>query len=96
VPITLQSVLILLWIGTAIAVVAVGLANLSVLILGPAKASIAHYLRAVFIAGMAAVLLGEAFKLYHAVAFTLVILGVVLMTLGPTPTPRTAAPPSGR
>jgi drug/metabolite transporter (DMT)-like permease len=91
VPVTLESVLILVWIGTAIAVVAVGLNNLAVLTLGPAKASIGHYLRAVFISGMAALLLGEAFEPYHAVAFALVILGVVLMTLGPTPKPRAAA-----
>lgn len=91
VPITPQSLLVIAWIGTAIAVVAVGLANMSVLILGPAKASIGHYLRAIFIAGMAIVLLGEAFEVFHMVAFALVMLGVSLMTRGPTPTPRTAA-----
>jgi drug/metabolite transporter (DMT)-like permease len=91
VPITWESILILLWIGTMIAVVAVGLNNLVVLTLGPAKASIGHYLRAVFIAGMATVLLGEAFEPFHAVAFALVICGVLLMTLGPTPKPRTAS-----
>lgn len=96
VPVTVQSILILLWIGTAIAVIAVGLNNLSVLILGPNKASIAHYLRAVFIAGMAAILLGERFELYHGVAFALVIFGVVMMTLGPTPTPRTTPRVSSR
>jgi drug/metabolite transporter (DMT)-like permease len=89
VPVTWESILILLWIGTVIAVVAVGLNNLVVLTLGPAKASIGHYLRAVFIAGMATILLGEAFEPFHAVAFTLVICGVLLMTLGPTPKPRT-------
>lgn len=91
VPVTLESILILIWIGTAIAVVAVGLNNLVVLTLGPAKASIGHYLRAMFIAGMAMILLGEAFELFHAVAFALVICGVLLMTLGPTPKPRTAS-----
>lgn len=90
VPITFESLLILGWIGTAIAVVAVGLSNLSVLALGPGKASIAHYLRALFIAGMAAILLGEAFELFHLVAFGLVIFGVALMTLGPTPKTRLA------
>jgi len=92
VPMTWPSLLILLWLGTAIAVVAVGLNNLAVLSLGPAKASIGHYLRAIFIAGMAIVLLGEAFEVYHIVAFTLVILGVLLMTRGPTPAPRTVKP----
>lgn len=90
VPVTWESLLILIWLGTAIAVVAVGLNNLVVLTLGPAKASIGHYLRAMFIAGMATILLGEAFELFHAVAFALVICGVLLMTLGPTPKQRTA------
>lgn len=90
VPVTLESILILGWIGTAIAVVAVGLNNLAVLSLGPAKASIGHYLRAVFIAGMAIVLLNESVEVFHMVAFALVMLGVSLMTRGPTPTPRTA------
>jgi drug/metabolite transporter (DMT)-like permease len=88
VPVTLESVLVLIWIGTVIAVVAVGLNNMVILTLGPNKASIGHYLRAVFIAGMATILLGEAFELYHAVAFALVICGVLLMTLGPTPKSR--------
>lgn len=91
VPITLDSFLVLGWIGTAIAVVAVGLGNMSVLALGPGKASIGHYLRAVFISGMAALILGEAFELFHMVAFALVLFGVGLMTLGPTPISRTAA-----
>lgn len=91
VPITLESLLVLGWIGTAIAVVAVGLANMTVLALGPGKASIGHYLRALFISGMAAIVLGEVFELFHLVAFALVILGVALMTLGPTPISRTAA-----
>jgi len=88
VPVTFESVLVLIWIGTVIAVVAVGLNNMVVLTLGPNKASIGHYLRAVFIAGMATILLGEAFEPFHAVAFALVILGVLLMTFGPTPKPR--------
>jgi drug/metabolite transporter (DMT)-like permease len=90
VPITMESLLVLGWIGTAIAVVAVGLANMSVLALGPGKASIGHYLRALFISGMATVLLGEAFELFHLAAFALVLFGVGLMTLGPTPITRTA------
>jgi len=90
VPITLDSLLVLGWIGTAIAVVAVGLANMTVLALGPGKASIGHYLRALFISGMAAILLGEAFEMFHVVAFGLVLFGVALMTLGPTPRTRLA------
>lgn len=91
VPFTWEALFVLLWLGTVIAVVAVGLNNLVVLTLGPAKASIGHYLRAMFIAGMATLLLGETFEAFHAVAFGLVICGILLMTLGPTPKSRTAA-----
>ena len=92
VPITTQSLLVIAWVGTAIAVVAVGLSNMSVLALGPAKASIGHYLRALFTAGMAIILLGETMEPFHLVSVALVIVGVLLMSRGRTPTRRTAAP----
>jgi drug/metabolite transporter (DMT)-like permease len=95
VPLTVESLIVIGWVGIVIAVVAVGLGNMSVLALGPGKASIGNYLRALFAAGMATVLLGEALELYHLVAFALVIFGVLLMTLGPTPTPRVASREDG-
>jgi len=90
VPLTARSLMVIAWVGTAIAVVAVGLSNLGVLALGPAKASIAHYLRALFTATLAIVLLGETFELFHLAAFVLVIAGVLLMSRGQTPARRTA------
>lgn len=91
VPLTFESLLAIGWVGIAVAVVAVGLGNISILALGPGKASIGNYLRALFAAAMATMLLGEALETFHLVAFALVILGVLLMTLGPTPKPRSAA-----
>lgn len=91
VPLTTQSFLVIAWVGTAIAVVAVGLSNLSVLALGPAKASIGHYLRALFTAGMAIIILGETMELFHLVSVALVIVGVVLMSRGKTPARRGGA-----
>jgi len=91
VPVNTQSLLVIAWVGTAIAVVAVGLSNLSVLALGPAKASIGHYLRALFTAGMAILILGETMELFHFVSVGLVIVGVVLMSRGQTPTRRAEA-----
>ena len=85
VPLNTQSLLVIAWVGTAIAVVAVGLSNISVLALGPAKASIGHYLRALFTSGMAILLLGETMELFHLVSVGLVIVGVVLMSRGRTP-----------
>jgi len=88
-PITTQSLLVIAWVGTAIAVVAVGLSNLAVLALGPAKASVAHYLRALSTATLAIIILGETVETFHLVAFALVIVGVVLMSRGHTPARRT-------
>lgn len=90
VPLTARSLMVIAWVGTAIAVVAVGLSNLAVLSIGPAKASVAHYLRAVFTAALAVVALGERFELFHLLAFVLVIVGVLLMSRGQTPARRTA------
>ncbi len=92
VPFTTRSLLVIAWVGTAVAVGAVGLNNMAVLALGPAKASIGHYLRAVFTAAMAILLLGEKVELFHLIAVVLVVVGVVLMTRGQTPARRTAAP----
>ena len=57
VPLNIEAFMVLAWIGVVIAVIAVGMTNMSVLALGPNKASIGHYLRAVFTAGMAIILL---------------------------------------
>jgi len=92
VPLTPRALMVIAWVGTAIAVVAVGLSNLGVLALGPAKASVAHYLRALFTATMAVLILGESFELFHLVAFVLVIIGILLMSRGQTPARRPADP----
>ncbi|MCZ6509029.1 MAG: DMT family transporter [Alphaproteobacteria bacterium] len=92
VPLTSQSLLVIAWVGTVVAIGAVGLNNMAVLALGPAKASIGNYLRAVFTAAMAILLLGEKVELFHLIAVVLVVVGVVLMTRGQTPARRTAAP----
>ena len=90
VPISVQSLLVIAWVGTAIAVVAVGFSNMAVLALGPGKASIGYYLRALFTATLAIVVLGETVELFHLIAVALVIVGVVLMSRGHTPAQRTA------
>ncbi|NKB48806.1 MAG: EamA family transporter [Alphaproteobacteria bacterium] len=91
VPFTTQSLLVIAWVGTAIAVVAVGLNNLAVLGLGPAKASVGHYMRALFTATLAILVLGETMEWYHFVAVLLVVVGVVLMSRGRTPEKRSDA-----
>ena len=82
VPATLESLLVIAWVGTAIAVVAVGLNNIAVLALGPAKATIGLYLRTLFVTVLAMALLGEPLETFHFVAFALIMIGIVLMTRG--------------
>jgi drug/metabolite transporter (DMT)-like permease len=82
VPLTLVSISALVWIGVAVTAIAVGLNNAAVLAMGANKASIGNYLRSIFTALLAIVLLGETFEPFHAVALALVIGGVWLLSRG--------------
>jgi len=82
VPVNLVTIGTLLWVGIAITTVAVGLTNTAVRLIGANKASMGNYVRSLFTAFLAIVLLGEELHLFHAVALTLVIGGVFLMTRG--------------
>jgi drug/metabolite transporter (DMT)-like permease len=79
VPLTWKSIAIIAWIGSAIAVGAVGCTNTAVIRLGANRAAIGNYMRALITAGMAIVLLGEALHAYHVVAFVMVVGGIVLL-----------------
>jgi drug/metabolite transporter (DMT)-like permease len=63
--------------------------NRSVDALGAGKAGVFLYLQSVFIAGLAYVILGERLHLYHLAGATLILVGVLLVTLIK---PRTASP----
>lgn len=66
--------------------------NRSVDALGAGKAGVFLYLQSVFIAGLAYVVLGEQLHLYHLAGASLILVGVLLVTLlQPRP-----APPSAR
>ncbi|MDH3739585.1 MAG: DMT family transporter [Alphaproteobacteria bacterium] len=80
VPVNLVTITSLLWVGIAITTVAVGLTNTAVRLIGANKASMGNYVRSLFTAFLAIMLLGEELHLFHAVALTLVIGGVYLMT----------------
>ena len=82
VPVDLVAVGTLLWLGIAITTIAVGLMNSAVRLIGANKASMGNYVRSLFTAFLAIVLLGEQLHLFHAIALTLVIGGVYLMTQG--------------
>lgn len=82
VPLNLVTIGTLLWVGIAITTVAVGLTNTAVRIIGANKASMGNYVRSLFTAFLAIVLLGEELHMFHALALALVIGGVYLMTRG--------------
>jgi drug/metabolite transporter (DMT)-like permease len=79
VPLTWKSVAILAWIGSFVAIGAVGATNTAVIRLGANRASIGNYMRALITAGMAIALLGETLHGYHVVAFVLVVAGIVML-----------------
>lgn len=79
VPLTWKSVAILFWIGSFIAVGAVGATNTAVIRLGANRAAMGNYMRALITAGMAIALLGEALHAYHIAAFIMVVSGIVML-----------------
>ena len=81
-PINGEIIFTLLWIGIAVTSLAVGLNNAVVRNLGANKASISNYLRALFTALLAILLIGEVFEAYHGIAFILVITGIWLLSMG--------------
>ena len=81
-PINGEIILTLLWIGVAVTSVAVGMNNAVVRTLGANKASVSNYLRSLFTALLAILLIDEIFEVYHGVAFILVISGIWLLSKG--------------
>jgi len=82
VPLTWLSIGSFLWVGIAVTAIAVSLLNAAIRRIGANKASMSNYMRALFTALLAVLLLGEEFETFHLVAMVLVIGGVYLMTLG--------------
>jgi len=82
VPFTGEAVASLLWVGIAVTALAVALTNTAIRRLGPNKASISNYMRVLFTAVLAILLLGESFEGYHMFGLLAVIGGVFLMTRG--------------
>lgn len=79
VPLTWKAVAIIAWIGSAIAVGAVGCTNTAVIRLGANRATMGNYMRALITAGLAIVILDETLHAYHIVAFVMVVAGIVLV-----------------
>ena len=83
-PVKVNTVTILsiLWVGIAVTAIAVGMISFSIRKVGANRASTSNYLRALFTALLAVILLGENFEAFHLYAMMLVIGGVFLMTFG--------------
>ncbi|MEP4378921.1 MAG: DMT family transporter [Alphaproteobacteria bacterium] len=81
-PVTWEAAAIMAWVGIAVAIVAVGFTNTSVLALGANKATISNYIRALFTTALAILILGERLELFHLAAFAFVVVGVVMLGRG--------------
>jgi drug/metabolite transporter (DMT)-like permease len=79
VPLTWKAVAVLGWIGSFVAIGAIGCTNVAVMRLGANRATIGNYMRALITAALAVTLLGEALYAYHIVAFAIVVAGIVLL-----------------
>jgi drug/metabolite transporter (DMT)-like permease len=82
VPFTGESVAALIWVGVAVTVIGVGLTNAAIRSIGANKASISNYMRVLFTAALAILLLGETFQGFHLFGLIAVVGGVFLMTRG--------------
>ncbi len=82
VPLTWQAAATIGWIGIVVAVFAVGFTNTAVLAMGANRASMANYIRAVFVTILAILILSEELQAFHAIAFVLVVAGIFLTGRG--------------
>lgn len=68
------------WVATVVANLGLMAWNAGILAVGPAKASVFVYVRLLFIAAMALVLLGERIETFHVVGALSIIAGLYLVT----------------
>ena len=79
-PYTAESIAMIVWIAVFVSVVAVGFMTIGTLAVGSYIASTFNYVRTIFIAALAIVVLGESIALYHVGGVVLIIAGIFLMT----------------
>ncbi|MBS27572.1 MAG: hypothetical protein CL566_01415 [Alphaproteobacteria bacterium] len=81
-PVTWEAAAIMAWVGIGVAIIAVGFTNTAVLAIGANKATMSNYIRALFTALLAVLILGERLELFHLAAFGFVVAGVLLLGRG--------------
>ena len=79
-PYTAISMAMIVWISIFVSVLAVGLMTIGTLAVGSYISSMFNYVRTVFIAALAVVVLGESVALYHIAGVILIFAGIYLMT----------------
>ena len=65
VTITPSNIFSIIWVGVAVTTIAVGMISFSIRKIGANKASISNYMRALFTALLAILILDEDFEFYH-------------------------------
>lgn len=81
-PVTWEAAAVMTWLGIGVAIIAVGFTNSSILAIGANKATMSNYIRALFTALLAVLILGERLELFHLAAFGFVVAGVLLLGRG--------------
>jgi drug/metabolite transporter (DMT)-like permease len=79
-PYTLASMAMIVWISFAVSILAVGFMTIGTLAVGSYISSMFFYVRTVFIAALAIIVLGESIALYHVAGVILIFAGIYLMT----------------
>lgn len=79
-PYTATSVAMIVWISIFVSVLAVGFMTIGTLAVGSYISSMFNYVRTIFIAALAIVVLGESIALYHVAGVIVIFAGVYLMT----------------
>lgn len=79
-PYTMASLAMILWISVAVSILAIGFMTIGTLAVGSYVASMFFYVRTVFIAALAILILGEEIALYHVAGVVVIFAGIYLMT----------------
>lgn len=79
-PYTVASMAMIVWISVAVSILAVGFMTIGTLAVGSYISSMFFYVRTVFIAALAILVLGEDIALYHIAGVVLIFGGIYLMT----------------
>lgn len=90
-----EVIAMIVWISVFVSVGAIGCLTAGAIRVGAYVAGIFNYVRTLFVAGLAIVVLGEAVALYQVAGVALIVAGIALM-MGRRRAPAAAAPPPAK